>query len=271
MFDAMNNFPISTPDIWQARIYDFPLKGRTAPLVVTCERRRADGESETRQFVTKAIGHPDVSETDLFAEIFGNLLAQRFGLTTCKPHIVAFTEDFIAATMRVLPKDVKLRSGYGVGSFYDPPLIPIIADFKIPKHLMAQATLLYAFDLLTVNPDRKRTNSNCAMQGDRLIAFDFNELFAFLHATYKPPSWMVSRNGLAPSHICRTNLRGAAQVYWNEFIAALNLIDAPTLAALVKDFPASWQVHLPEVIEHLLSAQDKHKQLEIELQKSLTI
>ena len=237
---------------------------------MTCARRRADGKSEERQFVTKAIGHPDVSETDLFAEIFGNLLAQRFGLTTCEPHIIAFTDDFLAANARALPPKVKLRAGYGVGSFYDPPLFPVVADFKIPKHLLAQATALYAFDLLCVNPDRKRTNSNCAIQGDKLVAFDFNEMFRFLNSNHKPPSWKVADSGIAASHICRANLR-QSQVIWDEFIESLNLIDARSLAAIVKDFPAAWQVHLTEVIEHLLSAQDKHKQLEIELQKSLTI
>ena len=269
----MNDYPMPAfvPDIWQARTYDdyFP-KAKTLPLVVTCARRRADGQSEEKQFVTKAIGHPEISDTDLFAEIFGNLLARMFGLTTCEPHIIAFTEDFVAATAGITPPKVNLRIGYGVGSLFDPPLIPVIADFKIPKHLLAQATLLYAFDLLTVNPDRKRSNSNCALQGDKLVAFDFNEAFRFLNANFKPPSWMVADNGIASSHICRANLR-QSQTHWDEFIAALRTISAPALAALVKDFPAAWQVHLTEVTDHLLLAQSKRKPLELQLQKSLTI
>lgn len=175
--------PIAAPDIWQATLYDDIFRhAKTQPLLVTCERRRADGTFEEKQFVTKTLGHPDVNDINLFAEIFGNLLGRCFGITTCDPHIIYFTDDFIQATRALLPSKFSLRPGYGVGTFYDPPLEPIIADFKIPPALRSQAALLYAFDLLVFNPDRKRTNSNCAARGNQLIAFDFDEAFFFLES-----------------------------------------------------------------------------------------
>lgn len=265
-------FSIPLPDIWHATTYDHYLpQGRTLPLIVTAERRNADGTTEEKQFVTKAIGHPGISDVDLFAELFGNLLAQHFGLTTCEPHIIAFTEDFVASTISLLPAKVKLKVGYGVGCVFTSPLFPIVSDFKMSSvSLLKQAALLYGFDLLCVNPDRKRTNANCAIRGDQLIVFDFNEAFHFLNSTYGPPAWRVTANGIGASHICQPGLRQHS-VNWTPFIAALTLLQEPQMQALVKDFPPQWQVYISKVIDHVLEAKGKSNTLLSELQRSLTI
>ncbi len=258
-------------EIWHATGFDGIFsRSKTEPLILTCECRRADDEYEERQLVVKSPGHPGVLDVNLFSELFGSLLAGEFRIKTTSPEIVAITQDFIDSIKYLLPSTVQLRPGYGVGFGYSPPLTPLISDFKIPPSLRSQATMIYAFDLLVSNPDRKRTNANCSLQNGELVAFDFEEAFSFIENQSGFRPWMVSRLGIGASHIFGQELKDA-QPDWTPFISTLKLISEPKLDALAKDFPPSWLVHRDQVFDHLLEAQARSNQLHIELERSLRI
>ena len=116
-------------EIWQASDYESVSKeGRTKPLVIWCKRRLEDGAVENKKFLVKSPGHPEVLESNLFAELFANLLARDFGVNTPKPALIVLTEPFVKSVQPLLPATIQLRVGYGVGCEYLSPLIPILSD-----------------------------------------------------------------------------------------------------------------------------------------------
>ena len=282
-------------EIWEAtrfvRVMD---KSRTKPLVLECERRSAGAEdavaqpsspilsasgqpdgalvydAESRLFVVKSPGHPEVLESTLFQEIFGNLLARYFGILTPAPALIALGEAFVQVTQPRLPPEIKLHPGWGVGCEHIPSLLPLVPDFKLTATLRPQAALIYAFDLLAANPDRSFDNPNCALKHGNLLAYDFECAFSFLRALFGPPPWQVSKLGIAHRHVFQSELKreGAS---WKPFLDRLNTLDEGALREMVKDLPSEWLTRCDRVFSHLLEARDSAKKLHRELEESLRV
>ena len=262
---------IMSAEIWQATDYEsVKEKSRTKPLVLWCEHESDDGRVESKRFLVKSPGHPEVLESNLFAELFGNLLAREFKIATPKPAIIVLTEPFVQSIQPLLPSSILLRVGYGVGCEYLPEIKPLLSDFKIPAPLRSQATMIYALDLVTANTDRRIGNSNCALWNNELLAYDFELSFSFLQALFGPRPWLVSQLGIAQIHIFQRELK-ASGTDWRPFLNALKLLDAQRFAELVKDFPAPWLSNSERVFDYLLEAQAHSKQLIVEMETTLHI
>jgi hypothetical protein len=256
-------------EIWQATDFESVFeRSRTKPLVLWCEPQ--DDDAPARRFVVKSPGHPEVLESNLFAELFGNLLAREFGIPTPSPVIVALTGPLVEAIQPSLPREIQLRAGFGVGSEYLPPLTPLVSDWKIPPALRPGATMIYAFDLLTANFDRRIGNPNCALRGQELLAYDFECCFSFLRALFGPPAWEVSRLKIAEHHIFQRELH-ALGADWTPFMEALERLDEALLRSLAKDFPTPWLSSSERVFSYLLEAQERPRKLEVELEASLRV
>lgn len=134
------------------------------------EAEEDEPAAQSREFVVKSLGHPEVLEESLFKELFGNVLAREFGIATPTPAIVVLSEPFVAVTQPLLPPDIKLRVGYAAGCDYLHPLLPIGPELRLPSDVLAQAAQIYAFDMLTANPDRHSRNPNCALRDGQLVA-----------------------------------------------------------------------------------------------------
>ena len=256
-------------DIWQATDFEWVFeKSRTKPLVLWCEPQDDDGPP--RRFLVKSPGHPEVLESNLFAELFGNLLAREFDILTPNSAIVALTGPLVEAIQPSLPSEIQLRVGFGVGSEYLSPITPLISDWKIPPALRPQATMIYAFDLLTANFDRRIGNPNCALLGQDLLAYDFECSFSFLRALFGPKPWEVSRLGIAEHHIFQRDLHSSG-ADWTPFMKALERLDEPRLRSLAKDFPTPWLSNSERIFNYLLEAQERPTKLEVELEASLRV
>lgn len=132
---------VMSVEIWEARGFRRVITtSRTQPLVLECERRD-DGDAGyiTREFVVKALGHPEVLEETLFKELLGNLLAREFGLVTPTPALIMQSEGFLSTLQGLLPSNVKPKEGYAVGCEFLPGLIPIGPDFRLPSPLLPAA------------------------------------------------------------------------------------------------------------------------------------
>ena len=253
---------VMSVEIWCATDYDFTIENsRTQPLVLWCQNENEARALQTRRFLVKSPGHPEVLEFSLFAELFGNLLAREFGLLTPAPALVILTDPFVAAVQPFLGASIHLRVGFGVGCEYLTPFTTWATNWQLPPALRAPATLIYAFDLLTANFDRRIGNPNCALTNGQILAYDFECSFSFLQALFGPKPWMVSQLGIAQKHVFQRPL-AAARTDWTPFLEILKLIDERRLSELVKDLPTPW---------YLLEAQSHASQLEVELEKSLRL
>ncbi len=259
---------------WDAvRLERINAQGRTKPLIIECVG--PDGATATsprREFLVKALGLPEIRAQSLFCEITGNWLARACGVNTPSPALVNLSPAFVSSVNYVLAQDkLKLQTGIGVGCEYIAkgftgfsPLMALRAE-EVP-----QAALIYGFDALFQNPDRRVTNPNLGFLGEKLIAFDFESTFSFLlpilGAVAEP--WEVSRNGIGLSHILARKLR-PHEVDWQPLINAVAACDTRQLAALADELPAHWRGYMPTVQAHLTNLQSNLHRLAFELQRSL--
>ena len=140
--------------------------------------------------------------------------------------------------------------------------------------IRAQASTLYAYDLLVTNPDRRIVKPNCALYNGELLAFDFENSFSFLHALFGPKPWLVSqllvplKGPDKPFFQKELKQRGAD---WTPFMQTLEQMSASRLNELTKDFPSSWLSNSERVFDYLFDAQSQPKRLLLELEQSLHI
>jgi hypothetical protein len=115
-----------TLSIWYGeRIEGILATGRTRPLLVSCmlpadKEHAPDTErpaaAERRTMVTKALGLPELTETHLFAEYFGSVLALEFGIDAPRAVLVDLGPELLAAAEDQLRQwAVRPRAGRAVG------------------------------------------------------------------------------------------------------------------------------------------------------------
>ncbi len=261
-------------EVWDAMRLDHPLgTGRTRPLVIECESRAEDEQQQTRRsLVVKAFALPEVTESGLFCELIGNLLARDFGIDTPTPGLVDLSSDFVEVANAVLQsKGLRLTPGWGVGCEYLPKgfISPAFGASLTPEEI-EPAALIYAFDLLTQNPDRHARNPNCLMNGGQLVAIDFNAAFSFIYAIGRQDDpWRLSRLRFEHEHLFRRSLRHKS-IDWQPFLAGVREMSRGRIENWCRILPPEWQKWTERVCEHLLTIQAHADELQMELQRSLT-
>lgn len=153
---------------------------------------------------------------------------------------------------------------------YVPGLKPIVRDWKWPPALGAPVTMLYAFDLLVQNVDRRFDKPNCAHWGDSLVAYDFELSFSFLLALMSPPPHQVSKCGIAHNHIFQKGLY-AQDRDWKPFADKLKLLNLSQVQSELQNVPTAWMSAQNKVWNHLSSAQSQAPALLLELEESLRV
>jgi hypothetical protein len=260
--------------IWEARRLDKVMaSGRTHPLVLECEWKEGREPSRFQIMVVKAVGLPEVTEKSLFNELFGNMLANEFGISTPAPGLVHLSEGFakLANSSAVLRQhQIQIRAGLGVGcEYFSQGFAQVIPGTHLTVEELEQAAQLYAFDLLIQNPDRTARKPNCAFRAKQLMAYDFELGFSFLLPVIGLAApWQVSAHGISTTHVFRPGLK-EQRIDWQPFIGALRKLSKKRLIALIETLPEGWRAYGEQVAEHLLEARSKAKTLELELQRSL--
>ena len=259
-------------EVWQAADYLGALPGpsRTRPIFIECERTQDGGKIESRPFLVKSLGHPEVSAGSLYAEALGLGLAREFGVATPAPALIELGADFVNGAQPFVPSGVQLRVGMGVGVEQLTGFKPLPRDWKMTPALCAPALMIYALDLLIDNADRRIENPNCAFHGATLMAYDFELAFGFLVPLIgrNPQPYQVSQLGIAHRHVFQQPLLANARD-WQPFAARLQSLNAPRLQQLVWNLPPAWLVSHPKVEAHILSAQANCPKLLVELETSL--
>ena len=231
----------------------------------------------------KALGLPEVTERALFCEAFGNLLARELGIETFPPALIELSPEFVGDTnpfLQTLPqlagRRIELQAGTAVGTEYHSrgnltPVssLTVLSDDEHRSH----AVSIYAYDLLVQNPDRAGgPKPNCAIEGNRIIAFDFELAFSFLLAlTFgsQPQPWEVSRHGISGKHVFYNQLRGQRHPPSLPILQLLTQLTDNRLRQLALMLPAGWQTWADRVCAHIVAVRDHVGDFEVELRRSL--
>lgn len=126
-------------EIWDAeRFEEEKSGGRTRPLVIECSRMQTEsevGNSEKnntpppnlQRLMLVKTANQHIDSRGLFSEVYGNLFAREFGVTTPFPAIIRLGEDFVAALkLGAASRHLNLSPGLAVGCEYLRGLAPVI-------------------------------------------------------------------------------------------------------------------------------------------------
>jgi hypothetical protein len=271
-------------EIWEARRIDRIVEaGRTFPLVVDCVGPHS-ANGGRRLFIVKAMGLPEISQTSLFFEAFGNLLARKLSVNTPEPVLIELTPPFVAASNAVLGahpelsgRGAQLIAGQGAGAEYlAPGFTPIVPGAHLSDNDLPMAARIYAYDLMVQNPDRSfqgERKPNCAYFENRLVAYDFELCFSFARLIgVREKAWEISKHGIYNRHVFFTQLCDASRLGKVDFgpvIKGIAALEANELAQMIQSFPPGWPQFASKIEQHLAEVVANLPAFELELYRSL--
>ncbi len=271
-------------EIWHAlRLESIIDQGRTHPLIIDCECETVQN-AERRSFLVKALGLPEVHQSSLYNEIFGNLIARKLGIVTPRPAFVDISDDFLTAAepeFRGHPgfsgAPVALKIGRAAGcEFLTRGLLPVVSGGQLTDIELSQAARIYGFDLMVQNKDRsfaQHRRPNCGHFGLDLVAFDFEMCFSYvLGAGTAGSPWEITKHGIYRDHVFYPQLRARIKSNPDLFddlesdVKALNLDGI--LTELVR-MPAAWRATEPAKLDHVADVILNAHDFAVELARSL--
>jgi hypothetical protein len=175
----------------------------------------------------------------------GNVIATRMGVLTPSAAIVEIEEpvaQVVNASLKERGFEFAVRPGPAAGCEFLSGIQPWTVGQPLSPMLQRQASALFAFDLLSQNPDRRKEKVNCGLTKEGLVAFDFEMCFGHCFLPIVGGSraeiWEPSKSGLAARHLFYAEMRahpplaGAVQSligrltteWWNETVCQLPVV-----------------------------------------------
>ena len=222
--------------------------GRTGPVVMVCN---ADTDNPVELFCKLSSGC-DEGLVSLSREVVASCLAVDLGLPVPVPYIVDIPSELAAcvtdasiahsltASFPVAFGSRKVKNQFGTWT----------TGTRITETMLPTALSGFVFDMVLDNADRRRTNPNCLVSGDRFRLIDHELAFpsTTLLFGYKPP-WAIGgmdwtlQDG---AHIFYPGLKGRSL----DFSPVKAVWSAVTEARLMEyraAIPQEWSSTLPAV------------------------
>lgn len=256
-------------EAWQAVRFERAMSaGRTRPVLLDCTKGTKARRQRAR-FVTKGLGLPEINEFSLAHELVGARLASALGLAAPASSVIVISPAFLEAIGRDLADaGVRLEPGLAGGSEFIPNLNPFPPRAQLSEDEIAEAAAIYAFDLLTQNPDRSLVSPNCGRAGRRLVPYDFESAFSFRLAVLKADPWRVGHLPFARQHLFYQAVR-TAQVDWPAILQGFSAAPVRTVTDLCSTIPEPWTGVGQEILAHVASVLDHWPLFEQEVAISL--
>jgi hypothetical protein len=260
-------------ETWEAEALEqVKESGRTKPMVLSC-KRAGGGVHERRPFLVKAIGAPEITALSLRNELLGMLLARELGLTAADPALIEIPPDVADAINATLKRyGFQIMSGTAVGSAHMTGLVPLGLPMQLPEAAQDEAAAVYAFDLLTQNPDRRVSNPNCALREGHVFPYDFEMCFSFTRLIFGGGDPMdLEKHGIYRDHLFRPTLHKlSSTIDLGPFCERLKrLAKKGRLDALVATVPEAWRGGTDQIVGHILAVASRASDFGLELMKTL--
>lgn len=247
-------FRLVTPTIFERELST----GKTKPCIFSCRDLTEPTEPED-DYVVKF--RSDLIGSALYFEFFGFLLARHFGLRTPDAVVVDFSPS-LAAAVSVSSPDVGSRIAASAGaSNFGTRYLTGVSTWSVGRRLSpeirSQAALLFAFDALTENADRRNQRPNMLVSPTEIIAIDHEHIFSFIY-DLGGGGRGISSSGLnfLREHVFYSSLRGSA-LPLDDFERTLEGLSADLLDSFAASVPNDCKCeHYPRIREHLLLAAD---------------
>jgi len=163
-----------------------------------------------------------------------------------------------------------LESGLAVGTEFISDLMP----FSVPVHLTGEevfgAAAIYAFDLLTQNPDRSAASPNCGRARQQIVPYDFETAFSFRFALSRGDGWRLAGLPFPKRHLFYGALK-RSDVDWRPVFSRFRSVSRASLDDACSTIPQAWTDIGLEVHAHLASAHDHWSEFEQEITTTLGI
>jgi len=163
--------------------------GRTKPALFDCERRSGEAVSVVAKFSSGQCGL-----NGIIRETLMSVLASDLNLPVPEPFLMQVERELIDS----LPDEEAALAGCMRSSVFPtfacrqlpPGFHSWSADLRFPDRHIETAAEIFAFDALTLNPDRKVTNPNCMFNGKEFCIFDHELALATAGlGSLLPPPW----------------------------------------------------------------------------------
>lgn len=248
------------------------VSGRNKPIAINCS---ALGSTRLAEYIVKFYGDIAYQEHSLARELIGSLLALYFGLNTPEPAIVNIPSNFYKLELNPeASRKIELSPGYNFGSktietaVFTP--LPSLTEKTVPE-----ATLIFAFDALLLNLDRRAEKPNLFVNDkgyilyDHELAFPYSRPQDFIGGIPKP--WELSGSNLQTlkNHFFYKGLR-EHDLDFEPFVERLANLHDDLLEEIKSRVPVSWQSeHLNNIMTYIQEARNNANLMKKGLQEVL--
>jgi hypothetical protein len=204
-----------------------------------------DDAGTDHEVVVKMRAGMELKATGLICELMVALMANDFGMPSPRPFLVDLEPGFhLAIRQPEISQLMKNSVGLNFGSQRLPPGVGTWPkDKPVLPRLQPLAAEVFAFDVLTQNPDRRRDNPNLLWSGDELYLYDHEQAFSFLAGVigWQPP-WTGRQLDFFRNHVFFQQLKGNSPD-WSRLIGALEALTDVRLAAYLEAVPNTWKTN----------------------------
>lgn len=205
-------------DVLATRFLKRMKTGRNCPVLLSCERTNANaGSSDSIEAVAK-FSSAECGVAGLAREAMTAMLAADLGLPVPEPLLVNLVDGFVEALPPGEDEVRNLMLGGVMPTFGCAKLPPGFSvwtsDRRIDDRMLEQGGEIFAFDVLTLNVDRRPENPNCQSDGSSFAIFDHDLalLAGQVGTIFAPAPWTIGGAGAATSgdgeHLLYRSLRG---------------------------------------------------------------
>jgi hypothetical protein len=231
----------------------FMRSGRTAPVLLGCQREE---DNEEVDYVVKTIGGCDFGIGQLVKEFAVAQLADYFDLAHPRQALVEIGDDLaelIAGEVPEKAEAIRRSVGLNFGSEMLHNLIVWPVDRQPSASQLGQASLIFAFDVLIQNPDRRFDNPNLGVVGDRIYIFDHEMAFSSQYELFKRGEpWQIANDDSLTRHVFFNQLRRQA-IDVGDFFERLAQFPDDFFSRLEDELPENWENQTLHYIANQLS------------------
>lgn len=152
-----------------------------------CEETANEGD-----YVLKGKGGERMGPAAFERELLGCFTAWQIGLSAVEPVQIIVTDEF-ARTM--LGQDnyalISRSLGHNYGSVFRPGMREFVANQPLSPSEMEQAKLIFAFDVLIQNTDRRQEKQNMLTNGTEITLLDHELAFSFTPSYFSTQGFLV--------------------------------------------------------------------------------